>query len=147
MYHEQLSEALAVVGTIDPASLAAAEHLTDAIDMSKYRRVLFIITTGVLGTNATIDFTIKQATTSGGSYDLQVGGNSSPTKAITQLTKAANDNDQVLVEVRAEECTRRWLKGSLTVGTAASLASVVALGAVARQQPVTQLDSVVQTKA
>jgi len=43
---ERLSEQLAVVGTVDPISQAAALISTDVVDMSQHRRCMFILTIG-----------------------------------------------------------------------------------------------------
>lgn len=142
-YTEKLSQQLAFIGQYNPASVAASTVLTASIDMAKYRRLLFIIQCGVLGASATIDAKVQQAATSGGSYtDL------SPTKAITQLVKASNDNSVVLIDLAAEELTQgqRFVKLSVTVGTAASIFGVVVLGSDGRYHPQgDNLAAVVQT--
>lgn len=139
MYTERLSEQLAVVATIDPASLTANTYLTDAIDMKLHRRVLFIIAVGALTTNNTTDFSVVGDTASGGSYATAITG-----KAITQLTKAGSDDDkQVLVEVTAEEVAAqglRYIKGSLVTATAAALGCVVALADSTRYGPASDYD-------
>jgi len=135
-YTHNVSQNLAVVGKIVPASTQTTT-LTDAIDLSKYRRVLFIIQAGALGASATVDFSVKGCATSGGSYVALDATNA----AITQLTKAGTDDNKiVLMEVRAEKVAALnlgyiYIKGELITGTAASLCSVVALGAVANYQP------------
>ena len=140
MYSAKISEQLAVVATIDPDAYAAAAYNTDAVDVSKFNRVLFIVMAGELGTSATLDFKLQWATTSGGSY-TDVSG-----KAITQLTQAGSDSDkQALVEITAEELaginsSAQFVRGVLTIGTATSDAGVVALGGVARHGPVTDDD-------
>lgn len=120
-----ISEALSIVGTVDPDAYATGTQLTDAIDMSVNRRVMFIVTVGDLGTAATIDFYVMECATSGGTYTRLTGKN------ITQLTKTGTDGDkQAIVNVSSEELTSgmRYLKGSMRVGTAASDAAVIALG-------------------
>ena len=132
MYTERLSEQLAIVATIDPDAYAASTVLTDAIDMSKFRRVMFIVMAGTLGASATLDFKVTECATSGGTYSDLSG------KSITQLTQAGSDDDkQVIVEVAAEEMGsgKRYLKGSLTIGTATSDAGVIALADVGRYKP------------
>lgn len=121
------SEDIAIVGTIDSASQSTSEKLTDAIDLSKFSRFLFVINAGVLGTSATLDFQIKGATSAGGSYTAITG------TAITQLVKATDDGKQVVVEISRQAVENLGLgythiKGSLVPGTAASQAAVVALG-------------------
>jgi len=120
-----ITEKCALVATIDPASLSAATHSTDVIDMKNFGRVVFVITTGVLGTSATVDFEVNGDTASGGSFTTAVTG-----KAITQIVKASGDNKQVLVEVTADEAQAQgfsYLRGDVTVGTAASIVGVTAL--------------------
>ena len=121
-----LSESLALVATIDPASVAASTVTSDVIDLKLARRVVFIVAVGTLGASATVDFVVKGDSTSGGSFTTTITG-----KTITQLTKASSDdNKQVIVEVSAEEAAQqgfRYVRGSLTVGVAASQACVIAL--------------------
>lgn len=142
-YTEKLSQQLAVIGQYNPASIAASTVLTASIDMAKYRRVLFIVQCGVLGASATVDFTVTQSATSAGSYIAL-----SPAKSITQLVKASNDNSVALLEVAAEELTQgqRFIKGSITVGTAASILGVIVLAGDGRYHPQSDnLAAVVQT--
>jgi hypothetical protein len=121
-----LSESLALVATIDPASVAASTVTTDVIDLKLARRVVFIVAVGTLGASATVDFVVKGDTSGGGSFTTTITG-----KSITQLTKAgSDDNKQVIVEVSAEEAAQqgfRYVRGALTVAVAASQACVIAL--------------------
>lgn len=120
---------IAVLGTIDPVSQGAGATSTDVVDMQLFEKVLFVLIVGALGASATVDFDIKADSTSGGSFSTSVTG-----KAITQLTKAGtDDNKQVLVEVdanalRAQDSGFRYIKGTATVGTAASLIACTVLG-------------------
>lgn len=134
-YTDKLSEKLAVVGKIVPQNLAAGTATTDVIDLLNVRRVLFILSTGVLTSTNTTDFKVRGCATSGGSYaDI-------PSAAITQLTQAGGDSSKiVLLEVRAEKVAAlnlgyRYILGSLTTAAAAGYVSVVALAAVGRHKP------------
>lgn len=131
-YTEKLGQQLNLIGQLSPASVSASTVLTASIDMSKHRRCLFIIQTGVLGASATIDFSITQSATSGGSYVAI-----SPALAITQLVKASNDNNIAMIEIAAEQLTpgQRFIKGNLVVGTAASIVGVIALASDDRYHP------------
>lgn len=133
MYTELLSQALAIAADgIHPASQSTSEKLTAAIDLSVFPQVLFIIDVGVEGTSATVDFQVKGSATSGGTYTAIPG------TAITQFVKASNDNNYALVCVAAEKVQTLgygFIKGSLVPGTAASQASVVAIGALTRFEP------------
>ncbi len=135
----RLSEELAIVATIDPDVHTAAAYTTDVIDMDDFRRVIFIVMTGAMVATSTVDFVVKGDTASGGSFTTTVTG-----KSITQLTAAGTDDDkQVIVEVTSEECGLqgfRFLRGTLTVGTADSDASVIALAGGLRYSPASDFD-------
>ena len=120
------AEAIGVVATIDPASYSAGSTNTDVIDMKDWAEVLFIVQAGALGASATLDFVVKGDTASGGSYATTITG-----KSITQMVKATDDNKQRIIRVTAEEVAAqglRYLRGTQTVATAASLAAVTVIG-------------------
>lgn len=135
----RLSEEIGVVATIDPDAYTAAAYTTDVIDMANLDRVLFIVMAGTLGSSGTLDFLVKGDTASGGSFDTTITG-----KSITQLTQAGTDDDkQALVEVTGDEVIAqgfRYLRGTMTVGTATSDAGVVVIGSRRRYQPMTDHD-------
>jgi len=132
------SEKQAVVGTIDPDVYTAATYLSDAIDMSKFESIQAIVMAGVLGTAATLDAKLVQATTAGGTYKDVTE------KAITQLVKATDDDKQAIINLRVEELDvandYRFVKLSMTVGTATSDAGAVVLGANAAINPASDND-------
>ena len=139
-----MTDDLALIATIDPVSQGAGSVNTTVIDMRYWREVVFYVSCGVLGTNATVDFLVKGDTASGGSYATTITG-----KSITQLVKASNDGSKAEVRVTAEEVAAqgfRYIRGTLTVGTAASLVTVLAIAAHARYSdaPDYDLASVVQ---
>lgn len=135
-----LSEKLAVVGTLDPASHAVGDRPTDVIAVSVGNRFLFTINTGVLGAAGTLDFKVQGATASGGTYvDI-------PGTAITQIVKATGDNKVVDVEVSGEVIADAnpnysHIRGVLVVGVAASLAGVVCRAGGLRYGPARDVDS------
>lgn len=120
------SEAAAVVATIDPDVYVASTELSDAVDMSKFESIQAIVMAGTLGASATLDGKLVQATTAGGTYKDITG------KAITQLVKATDDDKQAVINCRAEELdlanNYRWVKLSMTVGTATSDAGAIIMG-------------------
>lgn len=127
-------DTVTVLDGIHAASQSAAEKLTAAIDLSKYRKVVFIVDSGVLGASGTLDFQVKGATTSGGTYTAITG------TAATQLVKATDDGKYVTVEVSGEKVADlalgyKWIKGSLLPGTAAAVSNVVALGFLRGYEP------------
>lgn len=137
MYTQLFNETVVVAADgIHSASQSASEKLTAAIDLSKFRQVMFIIDTGTLGASGTLDFQVKGATAAG------VGGTYTaiPNTAITQFVKATDDNKYALVTVTAEKISAlglnyQYIKGSLLPGTAAANAAVVVLGELTRVEP------------
>ena len=132
------SDRVAIIGVIDPDAYTASgsyDKLTDAIDMSLWGRVAFVVTAGDIEDTGTVDFKVTECATSGGSYTDLSG------KAITQLT-TADDDKQAVIEVSADEVGSgmRYLKGALKTATAASDAAVVALGLDAREEPASDND-------
>lgn len=107
-------EKFALVGTIDPATVANTEVFTDVVDMSKFHQVL---ATALLGNMAseTIDFK---------AYSCDSGGtNAAALKSATQLAAHAsnNDNMQVIISVRAEDLQasgKQYVKFGLVTGGA-----------------------------
>jgi len=136
----KMSEGWAVVATIDPDAYGAGALLTDAIDMADYTKLMAVVMTGTLGTNATIDAAATQAITSGGTYKAFTSA-----KAITQLTQAGTDQSdlQAIINVDEHELDLdndyRYVKFSLTVGTAASDAGMIVLG-LPKSRPATDND-------
>ena len=130
---DQPSERIAVVGTVDPQTVANSEQLTDAVDMAKWHEAMFILCLGNMAAE-TIDFGVYESATSGGSYTAVTG------KAATQLAAHAsnNDNTQIVINVKAEELSSgmRYLKGrAITGNSTGGPACVVALGLKPRHAP------------
>lgn len=123
-----------VLGTIDPASVAASTVLTAWVPVAKWHAIAAIISTGVLGASATVDAKLRQATDAAGTGAKDITG-----KSITQLVKASHDNKQVILECKPEDMDTNGgfthVALSVTVGTAASLLSAVLLGVNARYAP------------
>ena len=141
-YNENMTEALAVLGQLASAVQTVAAHAIGPFNMANFRKVLFIVDLGALGTSATVDFKVQAEPTNGGTATDITGA------AITQITAGATS--LLLVEVRAETVEALglgpWIKGVLTVGVAASAASVVALGAIARYKPESDYNVVAPTQ-
>ena len=128
------SEQAALLGVVSPVSQGAGTVTSGWCSMQTFDRILAVIQTGVLGTSATVDAKIQQASDSSGTGAKDVAN-----KSITQLVKASNDNNQALINVRADELDVAngfdYVRVSITVGTAASLVSAAVLGFGARFAP------------
>ena len=137
--NERMSERLALVGTIDPDAYGTGAQTMDVIDMQHYRRVLFTVLAGTLGTSGTIDFAIYGDSGSNGSFATLITG-----KEVTQITDAGTHSDkQRQIEVTAEEVAAqglRYLRASMTVGTATSDACAIAQAEGLRYRPASAYD-------
>jgi hypothetical protein len=130
----KLSEKIAILATLDPASVAAGTVLTAWVPLSNVFQLSALIQTGVLGASATIDAKLRQATDTSGTGAKDVAG-----KSIAQIVKASGDNVQALLEMRAEDLDVNngygFVALSVTVGTAASQLSAALIGSSARYSP------------
>ncbi len=125
MARKFLSQRLAIVATIDPSQQTTAAVGSTVVDLRRHPEVVFICQTGVLGTAATVDM------------KLQTGATTSPTtdltgKSVTQLVKATNDTNQVLIGIRRSDLPvgHFYCRALVTVGTAASYTSLLGLAEV-----------------
>ena len=128
------SELLTILATIDPVSQAAGTVTTGWINVANHHALVAVIQTGALGTSATLDAKLQQAMDSSGTSAKDITG-----KALTQIVKATGDNKQALINVKPEELDTvngfGFVRLSLTVGVAASLASAQVLGVSPRFAP------------
>lgn len=141
--NQKPSEGLAVLATIDPVSQGAGTVSTGWVDQSLCLAVMAVIQTGVLGASATVDAKIQQATDNTGTGAKDVTG-----KAITQIVKASGDNKQAIINLKEADLDTengfRYVRLSITVGTAASLIAAALYGALPRFQPVSNQAGTVQ---
>lgn len=125
------SENVAVLATLDPASVAASTVTTGWVNAGLFLHIMALIQTGVLGASATVDAKLQQATDSSGTGAKDVTG-----KKLTQIVKASGDNKQAIINLKPQELDVsngfNYVRLSLTVGTAASLVGAVVVGMIAR---------------
>lgn len=135
MFNTKGSEQVAVLGVAAPASQGAGAATTAYVNAKNFDQIMVIVSAGALGTAATLDAKLVQATAVGGTGSKDVTG-----KAITQLTKAGtDDNKQAIINLRTAELDITggffWVAVTVTVAEAASLVSVVILGVGPRYGP------------
>ena len=139
-------EQAAVLATIDPVSQGAGAVTTGWVSAANFHRLAAVIQTGVLGTAATVDAKLQQASDSSGTGAKDVTG-----KAITQIVKATGDNKQAVIEMSGDELDVTngfsYVRLSITVGAAASLVAAQLLGVNPRFAPASAFNQagVVQT--
>lgn len=135
---ERFHEIAGIVGIIDPDAYSASTVLTGAIDCADFAQLVFIVQAGDLGASATLDFKVTASDASGGTYTDVAG------TAITQLTQAGSDsNKQAIVALDTAHILalgKRYVKGSMTIATAASDAGVIVLGYRPHYLPATNYD-------
>lgn len=123
------SHKAAVVGAIDPDANTAATYTTGWVAASTFANFLAIVMAGTLGSSATIDAKIEQASDGSGTGAKDVTG-----KAIVQMTQAGtNQSDrQALIDVRQDDLDIAngftHLRLSVTVGAATSDIGALLLG-------------------
>lgn len=139
---QALTEQLALVGSVSPQLIDNNTADTDWIDVSKFRRVAFLLKVGA--TDTTVDFKLRASAASDGSNPVDISG-----YAITQMTGAGGDNDRAWIEITAAKMATlnsgagyRYLSGRVTVGdgTTGAYVDVSAFGAVARHEPASDGD-------
>jgi hypothetical protein len=139
IYTERMSEAISIPAAgIHTASqtTGSSPYDTAAIGIAKVRRVLFIVDVGTVGASGTVDFKARWCATSGGTYADITGA------SITQIVASTA---YAILEVAVETVvnlnpTAQFIKGRLTIGTAASQVAVIPLVEFARYEPASGLN-------
>jgi len=128
------SDESAILGVIAPISQGVGSAVSGWIDISNFNAIQAIVSAGVLGTAATVDAKIQQATAAAGTGAKDITG-----KSITQLVKATDDGKLGIIDVFASELDInngfRWIQLSITVGAAASLIAGTVRGFHGRYNP------------
>lgn len=126
MFAGKLSENLAVVATIDPATIANTETFTDVVDMGANAQAIAIASLGNMASE-TIDFKCYSCDSDGNNAAAISG------LAATQLAAHASNNDakQIIINVRDGDLLasgKQHVKfGLVTGGATGGPASVVVL--------------------
>ena len=123
---QKLSEEIAVIGTIDPQTLADTEVFSDVIDMSKYWDVMAVAMIGNM--NDSTGTLVFRAVTCD-----SAGSNVAALKTASTLGVVA-DNKQVVIEVTNEDLAGgatnadRYVKFGMISGSTGGPAGCVVLG-------------------
>lgn len=137
MKNTKFQEELAILATIDPDAYSTGEQLSDPIDMSRHESIAALLLLGEITATGTIDAKFVSSATSGGTYTDITG------KALTQLTAAGTDSDkQAILNLRHDEVPsgHRYVKLSVTAGTAGADFGAVVVGRNSRYGPDTSSD-------
>lgn len=135
------SEKVAVCATVDPDVLTAAAHTSDYVSAADFESLMAVVFAGTLGSSATFDAKLVQATDSSGTGSKDISG-----KSITQLTQAGTDESdkQAIINVRSEELDLdngfTHVALTITVATASCDGGGVILGLNPRYAPASDSD-------
>lgn len=136
------SDCAAVVGVIDPDVTAAGTVTTGWVEAADFESFLAVAMAGTLGSSATFDAKIEQASDGSGTGAKDLSG-----AAITQLTQAGTDESdkQSLIQFRSSDLdvdnSFTHVRLSVTVATATSDAAGVLLGFGPRYGPASDNDA------
>jgi hypothetical protein len=142
MLNCKISEALAVLGAINPSPQAAGSLTTGWISLANAERILGVIQIGTFGASATVDANIQQATDTNGTGAKAITG-----KAIATMSsaEAGGNNVQATIDLRADEldtangfCT---VNLTITVGVAATETAGLLLAGGTRFAPASQFNA------
>lgn len=140
------SDRVTLAAVIDPDATAAGAVSSGWVSMVDFDNIMAVAMAGTLGTSATLDAKLEQATNSSGAGVKDITG-----KAITQLVKATDDDKQAIINCRAEELdvenSFTHVRLTITVGTATSDAGGFIVGMNGRYQPVADAATVAEVVA
>lgn len=140
MYSEQVTQRLALIDVINSQSVNNASVSSIGVDMSKFKRVLFVIQAASLGAAGTLDGRLQSAAASNFATPHNISGTN-----LTQITTSTTpgNNAVATIEVRADQVTNansgdRYVRLNLTGGGNAITVGAIGLGADAEQSPASQ---------
>lgn len=126
---ELMSERDAIVGTIDPVTLADTEVFTDVIDMSKYDRVMCVFACGTM--NGSTGSLVARVVTCD-----SAGNNVAALKTATTIAAGSASAAQVVIEVDNNDLAGgsaalykdRYIKFGMISGSTGGPAAAIAFG-------------------
>jgi hypothetical protein len=130
-----LHESLQAVQAIIPAYLSVTTHLSAAIDTKDIDELLVILDGGIASATGTLDVTVTECDTSGGSYAPITGA------SFARIT-TANDNTVFVGRIQSKNW-KRYIKISAVVGTDVVVAGVVVLLGKADAEKLSQTSTLV----
>jgi hypothetical protein len=120
-FPERFSEVHNPLITENNASLAAGTYDSPWVALTNYHRGVLILNVVDMGAGATLDVSLRQATTTAGAGAKAITG-----KAFTQLTQAGGDADSdCCMELRTEELDVTGLFDCVGVRSVVANAAVV----------------------
>lgn len=136
------TDGVAVVANIDPDAYGASTVTSGWVSVKDFLQFMAVVQAGTLGSSATLDAKIEQATDSSGTSAKDLSG-----AAITQLTQAGTDDSdkQAVITFDGDDLDVDngfdFVRVSMTIGTASSDAGAVLLGVCPRYAPASNTDA------
>ena len=126
---EQLTQGLSLADVINTQSVNNTNATSAGIDMTKFRRVMFEIQCGSLGSAGTVDANLQSS--------AQANFNVAHNIASTNITQITQNNARVTIEIRDDQITAgdRYLRLRLTGGGNAVTVGATGWGGEAEQKP------------
>jgi len=136
-----LAHVAGILGAIDADAYAANTYTTDWISASNFQTFMAVVMAGDLGSGATLNAKIEQATNGSGAGVKDLTG-----AAITQLTQAGSDsNKQAIISFGAGDLDVAngftHFRLSMTIATATSDAGALVIGSDPRFGPASDYDA------
>jgi len=129
----------ATMAVVSPIQQGAGASTASWVDAANFRRMLATLVTGVLGSSATVDFKLQQATSSGGAGAKDITG-----AAIPQIVKASGDNKVAQINLNTDSLDVangfRYVSMIVTVGVASSYVAATLQGVDPFNGPASQVD-------
>jgi hypothetical protein len=136
MNSSQPSERIAICGVANPQTMNNNSFPTGPVDLSKFHEALFLLIVGDIPTSGTLDAKLQESDVA----NFASGVTDIPGKTMMQLV-ATDDNKQVVFNLKAEECSKRYARLLITASPHNNIACAVALGIKPRHAPATDDDA------
>ncbi len=138
MFMESMKQQLAPIDVVNIGNTTANFNSAIGIDMSKFKRALFVLQLGVLNTAATLDARLQSSAFSSLNTVVNITGTN-----ITQVLAASNSNTIVLMEVRSDQVAQqnaghRYVRLNCVVGGSSINIGVIGFGCEPIQRPADQ---------
>jgi hypothetical protein len=130
MYVEQLTQSLGFCTEVDPQVLNNSNKTAGPVDMSKFKRALFVVNVGAVAGGGALTLQLIEDTQSSLATATNLAGNN------TSQTGFNTANKLVTFEVRSDQMTKRYLGLKVTeTGSQNVNVCVIGLGGEAIEKP------------
>ena len=138
MFMESMKEAIAPIDVANMANTTSNFNTAVGIDMSKFKRALYVLQVGVMNTAATLDGRLQSSANANFNVVANITGTN-----LTQVAAANNSNVVITMEVRADQVTQqnaghRYVRLNCVVATSSINIAVIGYGCQPVHKPASQ---------